>query len=178
MLKYIYKKKMREFGEEYDYDMSYMEELVDIYPEKASYYVKAMPLASHNGHLPQELYHAIKMRSMQLADCGPCLKLSMTMAERSGLSKEMIGAVLTGDLVGMPRYIQLGWHYAEAVINRTDKMEEYTREIEIEFGKRGLWDASLAVVYGQFYPILKRGLGIAQVCAPVSVLMEELALAG
>ncbi len=178
MLKYIYKKKMREFGEAYDYDMSYMEELVDIYPEKASLYVKAMPLSSHNGYLPKELYYAIKLRSMQLADCGPCLKLSLTMAGRAGLSKAALSAILTGDLEGMPRYIKLGWAYADAVVNRTDKMDELTREIEIEFGKRGLWDASLAVVYGQFYPIMKRGLGIATACSPVSVLLEDLELAG
>ncbi|WP_025897728.1 carboxymuconolactone decarboxylase family protein [Sneathiella glossodoripedis] len=155
-----------------------MTELVDIYYEKATLLAKAMELGGHNGHLPQELYHSIKLRSMQVADCGPCLQLSITMAGRAGLSKEMIAAILKGDLQDMPRFVQLGWNYADAILNRTDKIDEYCREIEIEFGKRGLWDASLAVVYGQFYPILKRGLGIAQSCSPVSVLLEDLAVAG
>ena len=178
MLKFIYKKKMQEFGAAYDYDTSYMEELVDIYPEKATLYTKAMALSSHNEYLPPDLYHSIKLRSMQLADCGPCLKLSLTMAEQAGLSKDKLSAILTGDLEGMPRFIKLGLAYADAIVNRTDKMDELTREIEIEFGKRGLWDASLAVVYGQFYPTLKRGLGIATSCSPVSVLLEDLDLAG
>ena len=178
MLKFIYKKKMREFGEANNYDMGYMEELVDIYPEKASYFVKAMPLAGHNGHLPDELYYAIKIRSMQIADCGPCLKLTLTMAARAGLSKEVLSALLKGEFAKLSSHAQLGWAYADAVINRTAELDTLVREIEIEFGKRGLWDASLAAVYGQFYPLLKRGLGIATLCEPVSIMMEELELAG
>ncbi|WP_169567150.1 carboxymuconolactone decarboxylase family protein [Sneathiella limimaris] len=177
MLKHIYKWKFREFGAEYNYDMSYMEELAEIYPEKASYYVKAMPLANHNGHLPLDLYYAIKVRSMQIGDCGPCLKLTLTMAERSGISKDDLKRLLTGDMDGASRYIKLGWSYATAVLKDGLELEELIREIEIEFGKRGLWDASLAVVYGQFYPILKKGLGVATVCSPVSVLLEEMSLA-
>jgi hypothetical protein len=178
MLKFIYKKKMREFGDAHNYDMGYMEELVDIYPEKATYFVKAMPLAGHNGYLPDELYYSIKIRSMQIADCGPCLKLTLTMADRAGLSKETLSSLLKGDMESLSRHAQLGWAYADAVIKRTSELENLVREIEIEFGKRGLWDASLAAVYGQFYPILKRGLGIAEICSPVSILLEELDLAG
>jgi len=178
MLKFIYKKKMREFGDTHDYDMSYMEELVDIYPEKASLFIKAMPLAGHNGFLPDELYYAIKIRSMQIADCGPCLKLTLNMAAQAGLPKEVLSAILKGEFAHLSSHAQLGWAYADAVMNRSAELDTLVREIEIEFGKRGLWDASLAAVYGQFYPLLKRGLGIATICAPVSILMEEMDLAG
>lgn len=178
MLRHLYKKKFKEFGDAYDYDMGYLIELADIYPKKVSYYVKALSLANHNGHLPVELYYAIKIRSMQIADCGPCLKLTIAMAKEAGLSMVDIEALLQGKVGDCPRNIMLGWAYATAVLNQEPDLDTLVREIEIEFGKRGLWDASLAVVFGQFYPVLKRGLGVAKLCEPVDVMLEDLKLAG
>ncbi len=174
MISSLYARLFKIFGDRYTYDTGYLEQMARIYPEKAWRYFLSAPFSQHRRHAPETAYFAAKLRSALLSGCGPCVRLVLAMAKEANVAQSQLRTILTNDTNEMHAETLLGYRYATAVHQQSSELPEIIKDIEILYGLRGLWDMALAVAFGQFYPVIKRGLGVAVACEPPETLVREL----
>lgn len=165
MIRRWLKAALEKFGRRYDYDTTYMKELVDLDTGGGVKLALASPFLLHRFGAPKEAYFAAKLRSTMRADCGPCLQLVAKMAQEAGVGADTLLPAL-GKGQGSPE-VALAVRFADAVIDDAADLPEVMEAVRARFGKQAQAGLATAVVAGQFYPLLKRGLGHAQSCAPV-----------
>jgi hypothetical protein len=165
MIRRWLKSVLDSFGRRYDYDISYAREIVDLDRGGGIRLALASPFLLYRFGAAKEVYFAAKIRSTLRADCGPCLRLVVNMATEAGVGLDTILAAL-GKGIATPD-VALALRYADAVLDNAPELMEVTEEVRQRFGERTRAGLATAIVAGQFYPTLKRGLGHAHACAPV-----------
>ena len=104
----------------------------------------------------------------ELADCGPCLQLVTNMAREAKVDETTLKSILHDDQENLSDEVRLAMRFANAVIDQARVETAETSETVVQqWGKAALTDMSLAVTFGTFFPMLKRGLGHAQSCESV-----------
>lgn len=174
MYSILFTRLFRQFGAKYGYDTTYLQQMAKAYPGKAWLYFLAAPFSLHRSYAPATAYFAAKLQSACLSGCGPCVRLVLAMAREAGVEPHQLRAVLIKDIDQMNAETLLGYRYAIAVHQQAPDLFTIIRDIEVLYGSRGLWDMALAVAYGQFYPMIKRGLGVAVACEPPETLLREI----
>ena len=161
------KRSFARFGSRYGYDTGYMQELVDKDRNGALKLALASSFTRHRFRLPPAPYFAAKIVATRYADCGSCLKLAIDMAVEAGVPLQDIRRLLVGSEQEAPLEMRLAARYARAVSEHDPALPEIIEECMRRWGKRGLAGLAAAVTGGQFFPMLKRGLGQDSACTPV-----------
>lgn len=165
MIKSYLKRSLRRFSRHYDYDTGYLVSMVDADIGGALRFALASPFLGYRFGLSAEVYYAAKIRSAMAADCGPCTKLALQMATEAGADRTLMLKVATG--AALPDDIELAARFGDQVAANDPALVETVEKARERFGQRGLCGLAGAAVAGQFYPLLKRGLGHASSCEPV-----------
>ena len=164
-MKVIAKWLLRGFSRRYDYDVSYLYELAEVSPGAFMRYLLIAPLSQYRRTAPADAHYAAKIVATRRADCGPCLQLVANMAREAGVDEELLAAILHDTPDHLNDNVRLAMRYADAVIDQNAVEVAETRDlVEATWGKAAVTDMSLAVTFGTFFPMLKRGLGHAQGC--------------
>ncbi len=161
------KRSFARFGSRYGYDASYLQELVDTDRNGALKLVLASSFTRHRFGLPPAPYFAAKIVATRYADCGSCLKLAINMAAEAGVPLPDIRRLLVDSEGEAPSEMRLAARYASAVSEHDPALPGIIEECTRRWGKRGLAGLAAAVTGGQFFPLLKRGLGQGSACTPV-----------
>lgn len=156
------------FSRRYEYDVSYLHELAEVSPGAFLRYLMIAPLGQYRKTAPIDAYFAAKMVATTRADCGPCLNLVVKMAREAKVDEATVSSVLRGEADEANDDVQLAVRYANAVIDQDAVVVAETHELIVHrWGQAAITDMSLAVTFGTFYPMLKRGLGHAKSCQPI-----------
>ena len=99
--------------------------------------------------------------AIQSQDCGPCLEISVRFALRDGCSKELVGAVLHGNMEPLPPELQTVYRLAQAVYRHEPEVAELSELLEKQLGPKVRADVALTLAFTPIYPFLKRALGVA-----------------
>ena len=165
MITALLKNRIRGFERHYGYDAGYLADTVDADARGGLKLMLASTFLAHRFAAPTEAYFAAKVRSAMRADCGPCLELTVKMAEEAGIvPADLLPVLGHGDARGD---IALAIRFADAVIDNAEELVEIVDETRRRFGERAMPGLAAAVVAGQFYPLYKRGMGHAATCRPV-----------
>ena len=89
------------------------------------------------------------------------------MAVEAGVPLPDIRRLLVDSAGEAPPEMRLAARYAHAVAEHDPALPEIIEECVRCWGKRGLAGLAAAVTSGQFFPLLKRGLGQSSACTPV-----------
>ncbi len=161
---------IRQFGRHYDYDTSYLEELMDASVAAFQAFEAAMPMARVRKAAPVDLVMIAKLAAMRAQDCGPCTLLSVKMARDAGVAEEVIRAVLRGGAELNPG--QRDVHdYARALALNEDMDAGLLPRLMQRCGRETVAELAVNIIATKLYPTLKRALGHAQSCS----LIPELA---
>jgi hypothetical protein len=165
MIRTMLKKGLGRFERRYGYDAAYMHEIVDADTGAGVRLMMAMGFLNHDFGVPADMVFAAKIRSALRADCGPCLRLVADIAREAGVGPEtLLPALGHGDAGGD---VGLAIRYADAVLDNGLELAELADEIRTRFGERARAGLAVAILSGQFYPLLKRAMGHAATCEPV-----------
>jgi len=164
------RQNLRSFGAHYDYDTSYLEELLDASAAAFQAFEAAMPMARVREAAPVDLTMIAKLAAMNAQDCGPCTLLSVKMAREAGLDEATIRATLKGGekLEGDQRDVH---DYAVAVALNQELPAGLLPRLRERLGDEIIAELAVNIVATKLYPTLKRALGHSQSCA----LIPELA---
>ena len=163
------REKIRGFGRHYDYDVSYIEQLLDASPGAFLAFEAAMPMGTYHNAAPADLLYIAKIAAMRIQDCGPCTELGVKKAREAKVPESVIQGALHGGKGLAPLQLDV-YHYAQAVISYEDLPPDLLSRLESALGREVLAELALALVAARLYPTLKHALGHAKSCSLVPSL--------
>ncbi|MEM9180174.1 MAG: hypothetical protein AAGA89_10700 [Pseudomonadota bacterium] len=178
MIKWLLRRGARTFGKTYDYDVSYMLDVINT-STGAGARLSAFPLISQyrGPKAAAQIWMGAIFASTLEGDCGPCAQLVVDMAQAAGADTMDLKRCFDGD-PEQAGDIGLGFRFAMAAIHGHLDVDDLQAEIETRYGRQAVVAASFAAATGRFYPVFKRGLGYGHACHQlVFDGKQELALA-
>jgi hypothetical protein len=172
MLKALFTRQIDRFERTWDYDASYMRQLLAASPASFLKFGFVTGLVDRKA-APAEALAAAGIVATLGEDCGPCTQLGADMAAAGGVAPQVIRAILTGDEAAMGAAAALAWRFAGASLARDMVAADPLRdEIVRRWGEKGLVAISLALTTARMYPTLKYALGHGKACSKVVVAGE------
>jgi AhpD family alkylhydroperoxidase len=153
----------RAFGRQQDYDVTYMEALLEASPGAYAAFAAAMGMSRYQNKAPSDLLAIAKITATRVEDCGPCVELGIKLAREAGVSDAVIhGALFGGQGLSGP-YLKV-YQYARAVAANETMEPGLIEGLEDCYGREVLAELAVAIAGVKIYPTVKRALGFARSC--------------
>src|SRR5438067_1667985 len=94
MIRWALRKAIDKFERDWNYDASYMRDMINASPRAAWLFSRVTALGRFRRDVPIEAWCTAGITAVRHEDCGPCTQLAVTMAERAGVSPAVLRAVL------------------------------------------------------------------------------------
>jgi len=169
MIRWVLRKAIDRFEREWHYDASYMRDITSASPRAAWLFARATALGRFRRDLAVDPWFAAGITAVRHEDCGPCTQLAVTMAERAGVSAEVLRAVLGDDPGAMPPDVALVWRFTRATLAHDAAADDYREVIRELWGPRALVSLAFAITAARIYPTVKYALGHGNACMRVVV---------
>ena len=169
MLKWLMRRGIAAFERQWDYDASYVHEIIEASPRAAWMFSRAAAIGKYRKDVPPAAWTAAAITAVRHEDCGPCTQLGVSMAERSGVEAEVLRAVLAGDPAAMPDDVALAWRFTRATLDHDPAADRYRDEIRKRWGQKAVISLAFAIVASRIYPTVKYAMGHGKACTRVVV---------
>ena len=169
MISWWMRRRIQAFENEYDYDMSYVRQLLDVSPKAAMLYAKATQLGTFRQGVPADVYCVAQLVAVMREDCGPCVQLGVKLARKAGVSAKTLRAVVTGDFEGLSKECALAARFAVSVLQHDPEADTFREELKRHYGNLGVVSLACAVTVARIYPTMKYALGHGKACTRVVV---------
>lgn len=169
MFNWLIRRKIDAFEKAYDYDMSYIRDLLAADPAAARLFFKAIGIGQYRKDVPADAWFAAKLAGVMAEDCGPCTQLGIKLAERAGVAAATLRAIVTHDVTAMPEHVALAFRFATATLKHDAAADELREQVVARWGRKALVSLGFAVTAARLYPTLKYALGHGQACMRVTV---------
>jgi hypothetical protein len=166
MIRWFLRRKIAAFERAWNYDSTYMHEVLDADPRALMVFAKVMGLTRYHKDVPAAAYYAAKIVGTMAEDCGPCTQLVIDMAERAGVDAAALRAL---DRSAMPEDMGLAAAFADASLRHAPEADVLRAEVVRRWGQRGLISLGFALTAARIFPTLKYALGHGRACRCVSV---------
>ena len=174
MLKALFRRRIEVFGRAWQYDTSYMQEILEASLTAARRFAAVTRFAHHREDVPRAAAVAAGLATLVQEDCGPCTQLVVRMAEAEGVDPAVLRAVLVRDLTAMGEEAALGFRFAEATLAHAPEADSLREEIVRRWGTRALVSLAFAIAGARIFPTVKYAVGHGQACTRVRVAAAEL----
>jgi alkylhydroperoxidase family enzyme len=169
MLRWLMRHTLRAFERQWNYDASYLREMIDASPRAAWRFMSAARLGNYRRDVPVEALVAAGLTAVRSEDCGPCTQLGTAMAERQGVRPEILRAILKDDVAAMSDDAALAWRFTKAVLAHDVAADDYRAVILERWGPRAVVSLSFAITTARIYPTVKYAMGHGKACTRVVV---------
>jgi hypothetical protein len=169
MFRWFLRRQIAKFERTWNYDASYLHELIDVDPQAMLAVGKLQAISNYHKDVPPAARAAAGIVSVMSEDCGPCTQLGIDMAERGGVDPAVLRAIVARDFAAMPDEVALVVRFTEATLRRAPEADELREEVVRRFGKRGLIALAFAMLAGRMYPTLKYALGHGHACMRLTI---------
>ncbi len=169
MLKWLIRRRLAAFEREFDYDASYVRDILDTDVKAALAFNKFQAMAQYRRDVPADAQAAAGIVATMHEDCGPCTQLGVTMAERGGVAAAVMRAIIAGDEAGMNDAARLAYRFAQATLAHDPAADALRDEIERRWGKRAAVSLAFTIAAGRVYSTVKYALGHGKACQRLTV---------
>jgi hypothetical protein len=169
LLKWLLRRRIDAFEQEYDYDASHLRFILEVSTQAAMKFGRIMALANYHKDVPREASFASALAATLAEDCGPCSQLVVTMAEREGIAPATIKAVLAGDERAMTPDVALAFRFTQATLRHDRGAGALREEILARWGRRALVSMAFGITATRMFPTLKYALGYGKSCSQIRV---------
>lgn len=169
MFRWALRKATGKFERDWNYDASYLREMIDVSPRAAWLFSRATALGQYRRDIPIDAWCTAGITAVRHEDCGPCTQLGVNMAERAGVDPAVLRAVLADNPDAMPPDVALVWKFTRATLAHDAAADELRKAIVARWGRRALVSVTFAITAARIYPTVKYALGHGQSCVRVVV---------
>ena len=169
MLRWFLRRGIEKFERTWNYDASYMREMIDVDPRAMLTFGKVQGLTKYRKDVPLAAWCAAGLVAVMAEDCGPCTQLGIDMAQREGVDPAILRAVAARDYTAMPYEVALAVRFTEATLRHAPQADDLREEVLRQFGKRGLIALAFAMVAARSFPTLKYALGHGRACVRLTI---------
>jgi len=163
-----YEKEIDGFEAHYQYDGTYMREMLEHTPEAYALFVHVLPLAKYRQRLEPGEYWVAKLAAMQVEDCADCLQLNVRMAQEAGISRHIVEATLKGG-AELPVNLQQVYVYAKQVASHAQPDAKLMARIEAQYSKGAILEFGLCIATAKIFPTIKRAMGYTKNCNLIEI---------
>src|SRR5262245_44777595 len=164
MLKWFLRRQVAAFERTWNYDASYVREIIDVDPRAMMAFGKVQGLGRYRKDVPLAAYCAAGLVAVMAEDCGPCTQLGIDMAQRQGVDAAILRAIVARDYGAMPEDVALAVRFTEATLRHAPAADDLREEVLRRWGKRGLISLAFSMLSARVYPTLKYALGHGRAC--------------
>lgn len=177
MYRWFARRQLAAFEKAYDYDASYMAEILDASPTAFKRFSAVPTLAHHCENLPKAAAYAAKMVTLLSEDCGPCTQLNVDMAQQEGVPASVLRGVLDDNEALMGPDAALGAAFARATLARDLSAIDALRvEVLRRWGRRALVSLALGIAAVRVFPTVKYALGHGASCSRIRIAGDQIAV--
>jgi alkylhydroperoxidase family enzyme len=169
VLRWLFRRTVSAFERQWNYDASYLREMIDASPRAAWRFLQATKLGNYRRDVPMEALVAAGITAVRSEDCGPCTQLGAAMAERQGVRPEILRAVLEDDVAAMPDDVALAWRFTKAVLAHDAAADDNRAVILERWGPGAIVSLAFAITTARIYPTVKYAMGHGKACTRVVV---------
>lgn len=169
MIKWIFNKMLVSMQTRYDYDVRYMQDVLNVGSLTFLKYMGFQTMATHCGNLSDELLYAVRLRAIIEDDCGPCTQLVVNMALEAGICASLIASIINNELSDLPEEIAQVCNFTNLVIARSPEAEDIKEQVVAKWGQQGLITIAFAISSYRVFPALKYTLGYGATCQRIQV---------
>jgi hypothetical protein len=169
MLKWLLHRGTGRFERQWQYDASYVHEMIEADPRAVWMFQRAAGLGKYRKDAPLDALAAAAITAVRHEDCGPCTQLGVSMAERSGVDPNVLRAVLTDNPQTMSPDAALAWRFTRATLDHHPAADDYRAVILERWGPRALMSLTFAIVTARLYPTVKYAMGHGKACTRIVV---------
>jgi hypothetical protein len=155
MLKWFLRRQIAAFERTWNYDASYIREMIDADPRAMMVFGKVQGLSQYRKDVPLAVYCAAGLVAVMAEDCGPCTQLGIDMAQREGVDAAILRAIVARDYAAMPEEVALAVRFTEATLRHAPEADDLREEVLRRWGKRGLISLAFSMLSARVYPTLK-----------------------
>jgi alkylhydroperoxidase family enzyme len=148
--------------------LDWMRELADTSLPALFKFALIAPLGNHRKHLPKDAWHVARLVATLHEDCGTCVQIVLNMAQKDGIAKEVLGAVLRDQNGALPEHLRDVHRFVWIVASGDDKPELRER-LRSRFGDRAFAELALAIATSRLIPTTKRAMGHSQSCSLIKL---------
>lgn len=163
-----YRSEIDEFEARYQYDCTYLRELLSFSPDGYAKFAAFKPLATHQEKLKPESYWIAKLAAMQVEDCGECLQLNVRFALEQNVSRGIIEAVLQGGS-GLSDELRDLYDFAVQVASSSEVETALAQRIQSRFDRGALLELGVCIATAKVFPTIKRAAGYANSCRLIDI---------
>lgn len=174
MLDWLIRRRIESFGRRYDYDVSYMTEILDQDRDGFLKFSRVVELAARPGPVPAAAWFAAKLAATLSEDCGPCTQLVTRMASEAGVPVALVGAIVQGNEAAMSDDAVLGWRFARASLAHDPQADRWREEIVVRWGEGAVVALALGIAASRMFPTIKYAMGHGKSCQRIRVDGREL----
>lgn len=176
MIGWFMHRGVRKFADHYDYDASYMHEVIDVSTVAAQAMMGMTKMSQFRGpRAARDVWVGSMLASTLEGDCGPCAQLVVDMALEAGVDASDLQACIEGR-APQGSDLELGYKFAQASISGDLIADELRGEIKAKYGDEAVVSAAFSAAIGRSYPVLKRGLGHGLACTRLKVGDADVAI--
>ena len=169
MVKWLMHRGTAVFERQWNYDASYVHEMIDADARAAWMFQRATGLGKYRKDVPAEVLAAAGITAVRHEDCGPCTQLGVSMAERAGVDPKVLRAVLNETSLMMPPDVALAWRFTRATLDHDPSADRYRDEIIKRWGPRAVVSLAFAIAAARIYPTVKYAMGHGKACTRIVV---------
>jgi len=156
--------QLQAFGESYDYDTSYLQDLAQASPGAFEVFSAAQALSHFREHLPLDAHFVARVVTMQNEDCGACAQLNLRMAIEAGVERSLLRTLIDAP-EELPETLRELRSHVQAVVNGTPGDADQAKRLRAHYGSAAFAELAVVIAGSRIYPSLKRALGQIQVCS-------------
>jgi len=160
------------FQSHYNYDTTYMKDMLKFAPSAYEKFEAFLPMASHVNETPKDVIYVSKIASMQNEDCSACLQLNVDMAIEAGVSKEVISEVVFNEGKNLSQDLKDVYDFTIAVARNIQVSDELYAKMNASYSKEIMMEIALGIASTKVFPAIKRVLKDDVSCSLIQVKVD------
>jgi alkylhydroperoxidase family enzyme len=169
MIRWFFRRKLDAEEKKLGESMEYLRHIVDTSPTAFLRFASIMPFANSRKVLPKEAWYVAQIVSLQQEDCGPCLQITVNLAQKDRVDADMIRTVLDGNKSQLSGELADVYNFAQSIANSDTNLDALRESLRLRYGDRGLIELAYAIASSRIPPTVKRVLGYAKSCHEVTI---------
>ncbi|MDN3637485.1 hypothetical protein QWY82_01570 [Simiduia curdlanivorans] len=169
MIRYLFNQSLLSFKNRYDYDISYMQDILQHDLSAFLKFIGLQMMSNHSAGLAAEPIFAARLQAILWDDCGPCTQLIVNLALEAKVESHIVRAIVAGDLDTLPEPTALVVRFTRLVLAHDPEADGLREQIIHRWGRKGLIAIGYAISSSRVYPALKYTLGYGNACSCIQV---------
>ncbi|MEY4503748.1 MAG: hypothetical protein RL154_40 [Pseudomonadota bacterium] len=157
------------FKTHYNYDTTYMEDMLEASPESYAIFEGFLPMATFYNKAPLDAINVARITSIITQDCGTCAQLYVDLAIEAGMDKDLIKDIVFNKAQNLPQNLKDLYDFTVAISNNEAISSELYDKINTHFSKEVIVEISLAIAATKVFPTIKKALNLAQSCSIIKI---------